>query len=140
MTSSTRPEYSPEQVEEAVLRLTIMLDNDATLGHAQAPNMIAGHIRTILSALAKAEDSRDEWQRTANAFASDVVGYVEEIALMRVRLESAERERDLMRPVVLHARRWYHTIGTDHDLGVEVPRYENLTAHSPTPTQDGTNG
>jgi len=72
--------------------------------------------------------------------AHDVQTLLSTVRSLRSRLESAEQERDLMRPVVLHARRWYHSIGTDHDLGVEVPRYENLTAHSPTPTQGGTNG
>lgn len=73
----------------------------------------------------------------------------------RSRLESAERERDYlagrveayeatvsaMRPVVAEAQHWYHSMGDDHALGREVPRYENLTkAQSPSNNQGKTNG
>jgi hypothetical protein len=166
---SDRPEYSTEQVEDAKIFFTDLARwSDKVLPGAE-------YIRTILSALAKAGDARDEWQRTANAFAADVVGYVEEIAALRSRLESAERELKAARTPDIFGIDDMVVMGDDlgsFDLGPgdidkvwanrylgdryvacrmgEDDEYEHemfdteaeaeAWAHSPTPTQGGTNG
>jgi hypothetical protein len=147
---STRPEYSPEQVEASVERVLRQMvngplpDEDTATVIVDSESFLNLHsdIRTILSALAKADDSRAEWERTANAFAADVVGYVEEIASLRSRLESAERDTAIVD--------WLLAVGfitVDGKAPDVHPTRDNLrscmeqyAAHSPTPTQGGTNG
>jgi hypothetical protein len=170
---SDRPEYSTEQVEDAKIFFTDLARwSDKVLPGAE-------YIRTILSALAKAGDARDEWQRTANAFAADVVGYVEEIAALRSRLESAERDTARLDFLIENADNnlrdeengeaivevdAYFDEDTDrrvvewsvmgrgfpngggHELGESDVGFREAIddamsrAHSPTPTQGGTNG
>ncbi len=48
----------------------------------------------LLSHIESIEDSRDEWQRTADAFAADVVTYQAEIASLRTQLSTALRDSE----------------------------------------------
>ena len=149
MTDTKAPEYSPEQVAEVVEGLTAITTEPAECWH---PTHISrDDIRTILSALAKVEGERDEWKRTADAFADDVCGYINEILSLRSRLESAERPIPIDDwheddgPVLL----WFFPVceppfaGTPNDS--DWPGYHThftrlIVPHSSTPTQGGTNG
>ena len=121
--TDTRPEYSPEQVRTAV----------SELRRYSSGFNFSWAITAVLSALAKADDSRAEWERTANAFAADVVGYVEEIASLRSRLEGAERDNERL---LIENRRWVPRI----EITGASATVQTIESHSPTPTQGGTNG
>jgi len=151
-----------------------------------------GYERAVLwldDALTRTEDSRAEWERTANAFADDVCGYINEILALRSRLESAEELTALKQGIIeaadtrirelesqldsaererrkvdewitaqVHRGEGVVVFGLTEDGNVGVWKPESYQpdakcdgvgdtafqaiarAHSPTPTQGGTNG
>lgn len=50
---------------------------------------LRGEVERLTRERDEARDSRDEWQRTADAFASDIVGNLDEIAALRKQLRDA---------------------------------------------------
>jgi hypothetical protein len=149
VTSSLRPEYTAEQVEESRARL------ESCLGCTWSPYAFPyTEIRTILSEVKRltlqveSAEAENRNARTAlgckddESLWSHAVSLGYEIDSLRSRLESAERDTAIVD--------WMLAVGfitVDGKAPDVHPTRDNLrscmeeyAAHSPTPTQGGTNG